>query len=347
MEQVKVFADDLSGAAECATALHVHGFAPRLLLCQDAYSHRHSGCTVFDLDARDRLLSRAEVSSIRLAAGDIAFCKIDSLLRGNWCELIRALLRGEATAVLCPALPRLGRHVIDGQLLLSSDELERLQEPEPVSSNIMVRLAAAGLPGSMALRACEMTPTTLGEALGHCRVVVADARCDDDLQQIVQVCMACKPRPFLVGSAGLMEALCSFLSKGASLASVTSDLASLARPMLFLIGSAHPVSQRQLLRLAERDDVVLHTDNLRGRPPRPVAFGSMAALCIKADTLAADGRFVVSRFVKRSLPLVRRAGTLFVSGGETGRVLCELLSVQELLVAGSIEPGVNVVTMPG
>jgi uncharacterized protein YgbK (DUF1537 family) len=282
-----------------------------------------------------------------MAWSDIGFCKIDSLLRGSWCELIRALLEGGATAVLCPALPRLGRHVIGGRLLLSSEERQRLQGPDAASTDLAVRLGAAGMPSSPALRADEMTPAALGDALEHSRVVIADARCEADLQRVVQVCLACTPRPLLVGSAGLMEALCSFLRKGEGPASALRDAAVLATPVLFLIGSAHPVSRRQLMWLAQRDDVAVHADDLQGMPPQPGAGGSMDALCIKADTIAADGRAIVSRFVERALPMVQRACTLFVSGGETGRVLCDLLGVQELVVGRAIEPGVNVVSMPG
>lgn len=342
-----VLADDLSGAAECAAALHAHGLKPRLLLRGNAALCQCDGCAVVDLDVRDRCLSHSEAHSIWFKATDIGFCKIDSLLRGNWCKLIRSLLEGEATAVLCPALPRLGRHVTDGRLVLSTEESQRLRGSHGLIADLPQCLAAAGLPGSSVLRSDELTPTALNDALQQSRVVVADAQSDADLQRIVQACLARKPRPLLVGSAGLMEALCSHMRNGPEPDLVTSGAPVLAMPVLFLIGSAHPVSRRQLQRLAERSDVVAQADDLRGAPPQPRAGDSMSALWIKADTMAADGRAIVSRFVKRALPMVRRAATLFVSGGETGRVLCDLLGVDELVVAGATEPGVNVVYIPG
>ncbi|MEU0923788.1 four-carbon acid sugar kinase family protein [Streptomyces malaysiensis] len=147
-------ADDLSGAAEVAAALHSRTTRSRVLLIgrpgavnggvsdevngagmtgavnggvARALRPRHPGeATVLDLDSRYRPATEAAEAvreALRLSSPDenapdaldtLVLKKIDSLLRGNVAAEIAALAEGGAGVVLAPALPIAGRVVRSG-----------------------------------------------------------------------------------------------------------------------------------------------------------------------------------------------------------------------------------------
>ncbi|MCQ8835709.1 four-carbon acid sugar kinase family protein [Streptomyces malaysiensis] len=147
-------ADDLSGAAEVAAALHSRTTRSRVLLIgrpgavnggvsdevngagttgavnggvARALRPRHPGeATVLDLDSRYRPATEAAEAvreALRLSSPDenapdaldtLVLKKIDSLLRGNVAAEIAALGEGGAGVVLAPALPIAGRVVRSG-----------------------------------------------------------------------------------------------------------------------------------------------------------------------------------------------------------------------------------------
>ncbi|CAM5643489.1 hypothetical protein SANTM175S_05933 [Streptomyces antimycoticus] len=170
-------ADDLSGAAEVAAALHSRTTRSRVVLVRmsDAVSGgeassgvasalrpRHPGeATVLDLDSRYRPAAEAAEAvrdALRLSSPDgeadgndgdtLVLKKIDSLLRGNVAAEIAALAEGGAGVVLAPALPIAGRVVrsgvvhIGGVALHEGDAWRAETLPPPGS----VAQALGGLP---------------------------------------------------------------------------------------------------------------------------------------------------------------------------------------------------------
>ncbi|MGW7614547.1 four-carbon acid sugar kinase family protein [Streptomyces antimycoticus] len=240
-------ADDLSGAAEVAAALHSRTTRSRVVLVRmsDAVSGgaassgvaralrpRHPGeATVLDLDSRYRPAAEAAEAvrdALRLSSPDgeadgeadgndgdtLVLKKIDSLLRGNVAAEIAALAEDGAGVVLAPALPIAGRVVrsgvvhIGGVALHEGDAWRAETLPPPAS----VAQALGGLPTALIpLTTVRASPPALRAALRAAvaagRVAICDAETDADLDAVVEASLAEGPRMRLVGSGGLAVAL--------------------------------------------------------------------------------------------------------------------------------------------
>lgn len=144
-----------------------------------------------------------------------------------------------------------------------------------------------------------------------------DAESDADLDAIVAEGRALPGRVLWCGTGGLAGALAGRLPV---------PRPDLPRPILALVGSDHAVSAAQVA-AAQSDAVV--TVPVPARTPRDAAC-----------------RLMTSAFVGR-LESGERPGTLFVTGGETLRALCDALGVTWLEVDGEIEPGVPMSIMRG
>lgn len=344
---VCVLADDLSGAAECAVLLREQGFATRLLLDTRAVDAGSAEAVVFDLDARDRALRIDHGECGPLEAAEVVFCKVDSLLRGSWARLVAAVRRpGRPKVVVCPALPRLGRQLVRGRLTLTPFESRRLGRDgtEPVDARRALRAAGLSVGQLPPGEACSAA--RLRDLLEDCDVALLDAGDDADLDAIANAAMACRERPILAGSAGLMEAAARHLRRPGG-TRIDGAGASLELPLCFLIGSADPVSRRQLATLEARPGLYWLKDDLVHCSASGDKGSAIRVLHPVSTPLGLGGRELVSRFVQRSLPMASGARSLFASGGETGRVLCEQLGVRELQVEGSLEPGVSCVRLLG
>ena len=157
-----------------------------------------------------------------------------------------------------------------------------------------------------------------------------DAETDADLDDIVAQGLALPGRVLWCGTAGLAGALAGRLPVAKP---------DLPGPILGLIGTDHPMSARQLPAVA----------NLHRRLPldqstriaRQLADG---AAVVTIDLPAATPRNAACRIITAHfaalLGSIGRPGTLFVTGGETLRHLCDVLGVTHLDVDGEIEPGV-------
>ncbi|MCD9594603.1 four-carbon acid sugar kinase family protein, partial [Streptomyces sp. 8ZJF_21] len=238
-------ADDLSGAAEVAAALHSRTTRSRVLLIgrpgavnagttgavngrvARALHPRHPGeATVLDLDSRYRPATEAAEAvreALRLSSPDenapdaldtLVLKKIDSLLRGNVAAEIAALAEGGAGVVLAPALPIAGRVVRSGVVHLGGVALHESDawRAETLLPPASVAHALGGLPTVLVplttVRASRHTLlTALRTAAAAGRVAICDAETDADLDAVVEAALAEGPRMRLVGSGGLALAL--------------------------------------------------------------------------------------------------------------------------------------------
>ncbi len=123
-----VIADDLAGAADCASACAADGRGA-LVILGDAET---SDADVVAIDANTRNRTEAEAAAemkrlvrAHAGAGRILFRKIDSTLRGHVAaelaatlEARRETMRGRPVAVFAPAFPAQGRTMREGKLLV-------------------------------------------------------------------------------------------------------------------------------------------------------------------------------------------------------------------------------------
>lgn len=311
---------------------------------------------VVDLDTRHGPASAAAAETTRaiaaLGASRQVFVKVDSLLRGHVASTVRS---AGGFAVVCPALPRLGRVVrsgvvhLDGVPLHETDAWRVESTPPPRSVADLLapqRVETVGLadvrgPGLVArLRAIRTTGA----------VAVCDAEDDADLHAVAAA--GTTVGAVLVGSAGLAAALGR--ENGSPWPARTPGSG-----VLVVVGSAAASAQVEHLR-ASGAHVVPLSPSLLERPE--VAVGD-AVVVLAVDPAAGvepgAARALVAALADVAADAVRpTTADLVLTGGETARAVLDRLGVTRLTVHGplaghhgavlSVTPdGRRVVTRPG
>src|SRR5215213_9099312 len=137
MIETLILADDLSGAADCASAWLSAGESPLVLIDSKA------GCddtTALAVDLDSRAMPPRDAGATMAAAvahflrpeTRILYQKMDSTLRGNWaretaCALQASAVRGRRLAIVVPAFPAAGRTIVGGRGLLNGVALEETE----------------------------------------------------------------------------------------------------------------------------------------------------------------------------------------------------------------------------
>ncbi|MFI8891868.1 four-carbon acid sugar kinase family protein [Streptomyces paradoxus] len=362
---VLALADDLSGAAETAVALHSPG---RIVLGPvPAPAPPAPGeSLVLDLDSRQLPAADAAraVRDATLAAvdGTVLFKKVDSLLRGNLAAEAAAYAQGARGVVIATALPPAMRSVrggvvhLDGVPLHETAAWRAETRPAPRS----VAEALGGLPTApVPLPAVRGAFGALRETLRACfaqgRHPVCDAETEADLDAIAAAALELGPGVRLLGTGGLAGAVGRLLGTGGthSPAPAHAD-----RPLLVVVGTAEPAARAQVAHLLAdgAHQVPLTTRELLHSPQRlrpPVAAVTVVRITGAASP-ALSRRLVAA--LAESVADAARDCDLVLTGGETARRVLDVLRITDLRPAGQIHHGAvlsrtpdgrSVVTRPG
>ena len=328
-----LIADDLTGACDAAVQFTLRGCRAAVALELGAGAPNPD---VLAVSTESRGLSAEES---RQAIGDMAlrfadtkagilFKKIDSTLRGNAGAEIAATVSafGCDAAVITPAFPAMKRIVADGWLRMAG-LVDGPAKFEPVEMGAYFQ--AQDLAPHRHVHGGGVA-VAIG---GGIRYVSVDAVCDADLDAVVETMMEWKGRILWAGSAGLAAALARSISVG------RERIARPAKrfgPVLFCIGSTHPATLAQQLRLlAERPVCALSAE--------AAAPGEVA------DALR-DGRSVMLEIPRGRIPerriaeLLRGArevaGALALSGGDTASHVCRALRAKGIELHDEVEAGI-------
>ena len=271
----RLLADDLTGALDSA-ARFVPLTRPLPVVWRDTDVPEGAAIDSGTRDlAEDAAYSRIKRFAPLLQGADIAFKKIDSLLRGHVAMELAVCTGFFDHCVLAPAFPFQGRITRAGRQLFRAGDTWRD--------------TGVTLPG------------------------VRDAETDADLDAIVAEGQALAGRVLWVGTGGLAGALAGHRPV---------PRPHLPPPLLALIGSDHAVSRAQVAAVPTHKRAVVITCDI---PP---------------DTDRVMARHHIGAAFASMLQRTERPGTLFVTGGETLRDLCDALGVSHLEVDGELEPGV-------
>jgi uncharacterized protein YgbK (DUF1537 family) len=326
-------ADDLSGALDAGAAFHAAGRRVRLVEGTDDWP-AGAADEVIGVNTESRNLppdaAAARVTAVlaRAAArGDrLVFKKIDSTLRGPVAAELAAVQRQFPghRILFCPANPAVGRTVEQGQLLVRGVPVlatEFARDPAaPVRDGDLRRIAGA--------EAGRLLP---------------DVRDERELEAAVAA-VAAPPGPWLaVGSGALAGPVARRLGGNAGALPPLPQPAP--GPVLFLGGSAHPLNRTQATRLAATNGLsVIGLDP--EHPARAVEAGAAelqrgGATIVLAPEARGRPERIRDAVAAIGAALLGEHGVrrVFVTGGETARALAARLGVRELIVAGSIEPG--------
>ncbi|HBK09133.1 MAG TPA: Hrp-dependent type III effector protein [Acetobacteraceae bacterium] len=322
MAFLRLLADDLTGALDTAAEFvpltgelpviwHDHGrLAPTESAALDSGTRECDPATA---------AGRVERLVGHLSGADIAFKKIDSLLRGPTLMEIAACLRSGIWryCALAPAFPYQGRFTRAGRQYAGT---------EPITGDLVAALRAIGL---TAQSGPELKPG----------ITVFDAETDDDLRRIVTTVRDCSEPVLWIGTGGLAQALAADQSP--------RTRAPLARPILGLFGSDQPATAAQLV-ACEPHWLDIADDDFAPVPARLNETGIvLVSFRLPPDTERMMAAARIAGAIQRLSEHVRPPGTIVVAGGETLRSVCDAVGAESLLVTGRLVPGVPCSTIVG
>jgi uncharacterized protein YgbK (DUF1537 family) len=333
---VRIVADDLTGALDAAAPL-VGVAGPLPVLWDGRAALRARGGFVLDSESRDAPTSIRWVDALRGA--DLAYKKIDSLLRGRTVDEIAACLEGGgfASAVIAPAFPAQHRITRGGH---------QYWRPGPDSpwlrleTELLKELRRRGLP----VRHAVSPQDVLGSGCFVC-----DAGSDDDLRAIVRAGRALVGPVLWIGTAGLARALAG---------PAAAPKLVLGAPLLLVIGSHHPVTLAQLEQLAAHAQgamIAIRPDTGDGAAAVEALGAALAARGRAALVFAlpdGTGAEIAGPLFDRAMGLaIRRVmpppRSLVVTGGATLFRLVRALGAQSLRVHGELMAGIAVSRLDG
>lgn len=321
---LRLLADDLTGALDSAAELTgLCGAVP--LRWTDGGAAK--GSLAIDSGTREApreaAAARLRALAPALRGADIAFKKIDSLLRGNVAAELAACIAagGWRHVALAPAFPAQGRITRGGRVLV--------RQPDgafaALAPDLAALLAAEGLaprPGDASM------PLAPG-------LSIFDAEDEADLAAIVARGGAAAGPVLWCGSGGLARALA-----GAATAEAGTALRG---PVLGLFGSDQAATARQLAACADCAICIEVGDaEAAARVARMMAAAG-AAMVRVALPEGLDRAEAARRIAAVMAGLTRRLpppGTLIAAGGETLRAICDALGARGLDALGIVQPGV-------
>jgi D-threonate/D-erythronate kinase len=334
--QVAILADDLTGALDTAGA-----FASVLHPVQAFWAGGSAGQGVgfaLDSETRDVPVSEAEATVgrllPRLLAGGLPYKKIDSLLRGNTVAemAICGRCRSFHSVVVAPAFPAQERITRDGRQYEAAAPGRWRQIGPAIGEELLAR----SVPSRLVRRGGQ--PSGGG-------VIVCDAESEEDLAGIAGAGANLDPPVLWCGSAGLARALAG--SHG------TVELPR-AVSALALIGSPHPVSRKQVHRLAAvRPELVVTLDSSSGvenavmTVAARLATHGRAALAVTLPALSRDDADALLRSVCTGIEqAVAPPGLLIIGGGRTLVSFADAVGATRLETVGEWRPGIPLSRFP-
>jgi uncharacterized protein YgbK (DUF1537 family) len=331
MTIVRALADDLTGAIDAGAAFV--GMCGPIAVSWRSADAPLTGSLVLDNEARSEAdADRAARKTLRdlsvIDRADIAFKKIDSLMRGHTVTELQACIASKrfASMVLAPSFPYQGRVTRDAQQFARLSEGGRWQPVGP-------HLARAFDEPTRRVGA--------GDRAGGAGLFICDAETEDDMRSL-PARLAEVEQPILwCGSAGLARAM----------ASVPTAPSQWSRqPALVVVGTHHPISQAQVGALRSRTpDAICVVDgsaslgDLRDRLECRLAGGQSAVLTTGFDAIEpAAARCRFTRAINGILPFLPVPERLIVMGGETLLIVLDAVGALSAIVEGEIMPGVAI-----
>jgi D-threonate/D-erythronate kinase len=319
MTILRLIADDLTGALD--TAAQFTGRIGPLPVLLDRTIATPEGSYALDLSCRDgdenTAVACTRESLGRFSGADLAFKKIDSLLRGHWAAELAEIFRSGLfrRILLAPAVPAQRRLTRDGLQLLAQSSGEPL-----LIKDISAELKRHGVSSRDV----------------DCEIVLLDAESDADLEAIAKR-YANEPATLWCGAAGLARALAQQPPRTAQ---------PLNHPHLVIVGWRHPVSLRQVQVFgAARPGCVAP---MAAEPSFVgqvlTTLGTFGCCVVLPDLPSGLSEMDAAERIAQGMELLSGRlpplGGLTVVGGETFAALCRVLKATGLSVDGEFLHGV-------
>jgi uncharacterized protein YgbK (DUF1537 family) len=322
MTTLRLLADDLTGALDAAAEFvpltgSLPVFWPGVLRVDQGASAALDSAT----RETDPAAAMAQTGGLVrfLAGADIAFKKIDSLLRGPALAEIAACMHAGIWrhCALAPAFPYQGRVTNAGQ------QYRRVADGwTATGDNMVTALRLLGVTARPSEPDSRLRPG----------VTVFDAETDADLRRIVATVRRCGEPVLWAGTGGLAQAIAAGHPHPAVM--------PLPTPILGLFGSDQPTTAEQLA-ACEPHWLEIEGGIFDAVPARLDAAGlALISFRLPPGTPRASAAEQIATSIRRLIAEIDPPGTVVVAGGETLRSLCEAAGASNLLVQGRLVPGV-------
>jgi 4-hydroxythreonine-4-phosphate dehydrogenase len=369
-----IVADDLSGAAECASHALLRVSRSRVVLtgtpatgaavAVPALPDTAAVVTV-DTDSRRRPVDEA-VRVVRAAATvlvdtRVVVKKVDSLLRGHVAAEVAALAAELGrTPVVAVANPALDRVVRDGVLHVGGTPLHDtdLWVVEPTAAPTRVAEALHPMPTvlvphTVIALGVDAVADALAAAADSGVVAVCDAVTEADLEVVHTAATRSSTPSLLVGSGALVAVAVRALpdltdAEPPARQSRPGGLGG-ARSLLMVLGTRAAGLSAQIaqLRSLASSTVLLQPAQLLADPAGTAAHLSrvptggtvVVALDPAAPADPSRSRALTEALADAVAPVLDGYDAAFLSGGETARAVLDRLGVQSLEVVDEIETG--------
>jgi uncharacterized protein YgbK (DUF1537 family) len=323
MQQLRLLADDLTGALD--TSAEFVGAVGALDVVWSADAAREQpGSFAIDSGTRELDAERAFAIAWELApllgGTDIAYKKVDSLMRGPWAAELGACLHSGLwdACIMAPAFPHQGRRTRAGRQFARAAD----GSFQAAGGSILDQLRGHGIEARLAGGGDQL----------RAGVSVFDAETDDDLARVAQIGRQYTGRLLWCGSGGLASALAEAGEVRAS--------RSLRPPVLGVFGSDHPATDAQLAAskgvLVSAVNGRLDHASIRRRLAHGIAF-------VRLETPGRSSRPEAAAHFAQEVAWLSEAidppGTLMIAGGETLKAQCLAVGARALKVTGRLEPG--------
>ena len=319
MTTLRLIADDLTGALD--TAAQFTGRIGPLPVLLDQTTALPKGSYALSLSCRDGDQKTAVActrDSLHCYSGaDLAFKKIDSLLRGHWAAELAEIVQSGMfrRIVLAPAVPAHGRLTRGGLQMLAQSS----------GDPVLIKDIAA-----------ELERHGVSSRGVDCEIVVLDAESDADLDAIAKR-YASEPATLWCGAAGLARALAQEPPRDRpSFKSTASRDCRLAPP-------GHPSSAGSLRRGAA-GLFGAHVGRAKFRRPRPDGAETLGCCVVLPALPSGLIELEAAERIASGLELLSGRlpplGGLTVVGGETFAGVCRALKATRLRVDGEFLHGV-------
>jgi len=379
-----IIADDLTGVNDAGAQFAKRGYStcvfanwahlPQLAACPQTVLAINAASR--DLDESEARARMATIShSCRAQGIRRVYKKTDSTGRGNIGAECDALLATypERSLIFAPALPRASRTVCDGVLYVDGRpvaETEFARDPlHPVSESNFADILGRQTRRSIvsvsadALQAGQLPPLLPGA------IYTLDGLVEADLQRAAELCAQATTPLLFAGPAGLA----AYLFFNDWPAPVEPEPLDLPTPILTVNGSVHPSSLAQV-RFALRAGFFpcrIPPEALPGSRPPTLSATAKAASALEeglnvllfaasdeASLAACRDRGLTPVALSRATSLAIARWTqaivarcpprsLLVLGGETSQTVLQSLGIDNLILLGEVDTGLNVLRPAG
>lgn len=313
--RMALISDDLTGALDSAVPFALAGWNT-VVATSPASLDRALNCgadvVAVSLNSREAskpdASARARHAALALSHVPVLFKKIDSRMKGHVRDEVLALARVRALGrvIVCPAIPELGRFVVDGCVTGHG-----ITTPIPVAF----------------------------PADGQTDVACPDAGTDADLDRI----LARSDGALLVGARGLASALAR---RTGAPATHSQPFSHPSAPISLAIGSRDPVTLVQVMRLREAYPSAHYVPAIDGVLLEVPTFAEVTIIQVTDGGGGLEGAIVSRRLAAGlATGLPTGCKTLLLTGGETASACLEALGIGVLKLLGEVQPGLPI-SMP-